>query len=83
MRLLPAHDQVVAWIRGEGDDELLCAFNLSESPARYDLEPVRAERLDAADSAVLLELDDHGRATACLLPPHSAFFARLHPRTEP
>jgi alpha-glucosidase len=83
MRLLPAHDQVVAWIRGDGADQVLCVFNLSGAPARYEIDPVRAERLDAADSSVLLELDEHSRASACLLPPHSAFFARLHTRTEP
>jgi alpha-glucosidase len=34
MALLPVHDQVVAFTRGEGADRLLCAFNLSDRPAR-------------------------------------------------
>jgi alpha-glucosidase len=76
MTLLPLHDQVVAWTRGDGDDAVLCAFNLSPRPARYEiaamaLEPLEGHGLDGA-----LELAADGLATACVLPPNGAFFGR-------
>jgi alpha-glucosidase len=37
LELLPAHDQVLAFVRSAGDERLLCAFNFSDAPATYPL----------------------------------------------
>lgn len=72
MRLLPAHDQVVAFTRSAADEELLCAFNLSEREARYSL----------PQGATVMPLTGHdftGRVEdgQVVLAPHDAFFGRL------
>ena len=37
MQLLSKHEQVLAFVRGEGDQRVLCAFNLSERAATFAL----------------------------------------------
>lgn len=37
MRLLPAHPQVLALLRGHAGEQILCAFNLSDQPAHWAL----------------------------------------------
>ncbi|WP_283148773.1 alpha-glucosidase family protein [Silvimonas soli] len=37
LTLLPAHEQVLAFVRQAGDERLLCALNLSDKPASYAL----------------------------------------------
>ena len=37
MQLLARHEQVLAFVRGQGDQRVLCAFNLSERAATYAL----------------------------------------------
>jgi len=74
MRLLPAHDQVVAFVREQGDECLLCVFTLSadearvEAPLDVDVRPAEGHgfggRWDQAE---------------IVLPPHEAFFAQLVP----
>jgi len=71
MALFPAHDQVVAFTRGEGAEQLLCAFNLSDRPARM------AHGLSGRWTAV----DGHGfngriDGGEIVLDPHEALFAR-------
>ncbi len=77
MALLPAHDQVVAWTRGEGDDAILCVFNLSPRAARYALDGVAADALDGHGFAGALERSPDGAALECVLPPNGAFFGRV------
>jgi alpha-glucosidase len=77
MTLLPVHDQVVAWTRDEGADTVLCVFNLSPLDAIYpigarDVAPLPGHGFDGR-----LDLSPDGLATACVLPPHGAFFGRL------
>jgi alpha-glucosidase len=72
MELLPAHDQVVAFSRTHAGDSMLCAFNLSDRPARY---PVGLpQRVKACDG--------HGFASQLVgthieFGPSEAFFAHL------
>ncbi|GAA0741677.1 alpha-glucosidase [Ideonella azotifigens] len=89
MALLPAHEQVVAFVRheagepalpaAEGDTpkHLVCAFNLSPLPARYEL---------PAGTAVI-PVNGHGfigshEPQVILLPPHQAFFGHLVPQSQ-
>lgn len=37
MALLPAHDQVLAYVRTDGQQRVLCAFNFSDAPAELTL----------------------------------------------
>jgi alpha-glucosidase len=78
MRLLPAHDQVVAWVRAWMGEEVLCVFNLSSHPARYELAPCTLAALAGHGFAGETERDAAGRAVACVLPPNGAYFGRLH-----
>lgn len=74
MRLLAAHDQVVAFERFVGDERVLCVFNLSGREARYDI----------GIAADLRPMEGHGfggtwdRAEV-VLPPYQAYFGRLVP----
>jgi alpha-glucosidase len=81
MALLPPHDDVVAWTRGQGDDAILCVFNLSPRAARYPLAGVEADPLDGHGFAGGLEPSPDGTTLDCVLPPNGAFFGRL--RTHP
>ena len=76
MTLLAVDDQVVAWTRGDGDDTVVCAFNLSRQPARYAIPAKDVVPLEDHGFEGSLSIDSDGRAT-CLLPPHGAFFGRL------
>jgi len=72
MQMLPAHEQVVAFVRSEAGDQLLCAFNLTAATARYPLPP----------GAGVMALSGHGfdsrvDGEELVLPPHQAFFGRL------
>ena len=74
MRLLPAHDQVVAFERELGDERVLCVFNLSNQDARYE------PRFDMD----VRPMDGHGflgrwDQAEVVLPAHEAFFGRLVP----
>jgi alpha-glucosidase len=37
MDLLPVHPQVLAWVRTHAGERLLCAFNMSDTPADHTL----------------------------------------------
>jgi alpha-glucosidase len=72
MELLPVHDQVVAFIRSNGIEQILCAFNLSNTEARYPM-PIQAP---------VIPIEGHdftGRIEGLelVLAPHDAFFGRL------
>lgn len=72
MELLPAHDQIVAFIREDGPERVLCAFNLSGQAVRY------APSLHAG----LSTLSGHGfggtvEGDTLQLPPFDAFFGRV------
>jgi len=77
MRLLPQHEQVVAWVRQDGDDAVLCIFNLSAHPARYPLQPCDVVALDGHGFDAEMERDADGRSQACVMPPNGAWFGRL------
>ena len=77
MALLPAHDDVVAWTRGRGEDAILCVFNLSPRDTRYALDGVDAEALDGHGFAGVLERSHDGAPLECVLPPNGAFFGRI------
>jgi len=87
MALLPAHDDVVAWTRGQGAEAVLCVFNLSPRPARYPLEGLLADPLDGHGFAAALEPSPDGATLDCVLPPNGVFFGRLradpHPTRNP
>ncbi|MFM2057060.1 MAG: hypothetical protein RLY71_1445 [Pseudomonadota bacterium] len=57
MTLLPVHAQVLAFVREHAGERVLCAFNLSEQPARLDL---------GADQRVAAVLADSGATGATL-----------------
>lgn len=72
MSLLPAHEQVVAFVRSDGHERVLCAFNLSGQVARYAL-PLQAP---------VTALHGHGFSGAVegvelVLQPYDAFFGRI------
>jgi len=76
MTMLPAHEQVVAFVRsgpqGEAGDRLICVFNLLPLPARYEFK------------GTLLPLPGHGftgthDGEVIELAPHQAFFGVLPP----
>ena len=77
MALLPAHDDVVAWTRGQGEDAILCVFNLSPRDTRYALGGVEADALDGHGFAGVLERSHDGAPLECVLPPNGAFFGRI------
>ena len=83
MALLPAHDDVVAWTRGQGDEQVLCVFNLSPRAARYALDGIDAVALDGHGFAGALERAHDGAALECVLPPNGAFFGRLRATVQP
>lgn len=70
MQLLPADEQVVAFVRSHGGERVLCAFNLSGKPARYPL-PSPAAPLPGHGFAGLVD------GNVLSLPPYEAFFGRL------
>jgi alpha-glucosidase len=76
MTLLAADDQVVAWTRGQGDDTLLCVFNLSRHPASYAIPTIAVEPLEGHGFEGSLVIDADGCAT-CDMPPNGAFFGRM------
>jgi len=72
--MLPEHDQVLGYVRSDGDERLLCAFNLSDRPAALALDPgLRIDRV----------LDDSGASGArsegrtLHFDPYGVLFARL------
>ena len=83
MSLLPAHEQVVAFVRHSEEGEaherkhLVCAFNLSPLPARYEL-------LAAGE---VVPVGGHGfigshESQVLVLPPHQAFFGHFVPASQ-
>jgi alpha-glucosidase len=74
MELLPVHAQVFAFVRATEDARVLCVFNFSDLPARYDL---------PSDCKVARHLTDSGLTGANLLAncvelaPWGGLFARL------
>jgi len=70
MQLLPAHDQAVVFVRTEGAERVLCAFNLTAQEARYPL-PGSVQPITGHPFAA--HVDGH----EIVLPPHQAFFGRL------
>ncbi|MEX8520534.1 MAG: alpha-glucosidase family protein [Leptothrix sp. (in: b-proteobacteria)] len=74
MQLLPAHPQVLAYVREHAGERVLCAFNLSEQLARLDLD---------AEHRVAAVLADSGASGAALqgasvsFQPWGVLFARL------
>ena len=73
LSLLPAHKQVLAYVRSGGNDRLLCAFNLSPQPATLLL---GSERMEAV-------LDESGatgataQGSTVIFEPWGVIFARL------
>jgi alpha-glucosidase len=73
LRPLPAHEQVLAYVRSGGGQRLLCAFNLSPQPASISL---GSERVAAI-------LDDSGatgataQGSSANFEPWGVLFARL------
>jgi alpha-glucosidase len=72
MKLLGAHPQVVAFEREHDGERVLCAFNLSDRPARYEL-PLRWQ-LDHLSQA---GFQAEAVLGAIELPPLQAGFARI------
>ena len=74
LSLLPADEHVVAFVRTHGPERLLCAFNLSDGPARLEL---------PAGLGIDRVLDDSGARGATVLGPslhfdaYGVLFARL------
>jgi alpha-glucosidase len=74
MQLLPAHPQVLAYVREHAGERVLCAFNLSEQPAQLDL---------GTDHSIAAVLTDSGAGGAALqgasvsFQPWGVLFARL------
>ncbi len=83
MALLPAHDDVVAWTRGQGDDAIVCIFNLSPRAARYALDGLEADALDGHGFAGALARSHDGATLECVLPPNGAFFGRIRANPQP
>ncbi len=48
MRLLPRHEQVLAFVRSEGEQQLLCAFNFSDKPVAWQPPGELASLLDGS-----------------------------------
>jgi alpha-glucosidase len=72
MSMLPAHDQAVAFLRHGLDGTVVCVFNLSPLPTKYEI---------AMDGS-LIPLEGHGfnstvEGLTISLPPHEAFFGYL------
>jgi alpha-glucosidase len=82
MRLLPPHEQVVAWVRQDGDEAVLCIFNLSAHPARYELQPCSVTALEGHGFDAEMVLDADGLSCACAMPPNGAYFGRLKSPAE-
>jgi len=52
MHLLPAHPQVLAFVRESAEQKLLCAFNFSDEPAQWELCNEFAQAHPVSESAV-------------------------------
>jgi len=52
MHLLPAHPQVLAFVRESAEQKLLCAFNFSNEPLQWALCSEFAQACAVGDSAV-------------------------------
>ena len=73
LKLLPLHEQVLAFVRSAGKERLLCAFNLSAMPATW---PLAGERV----AAVLGDSGATGAAaqgSTLTFEPWGVLFARL------
>ncbi len=74
LQLLPADPQVLAYVRSQGDERVLCAFNFSDTPARLTLD---------ANHAVAHVLSDSGadgvsvQGQTLTFAPWGVLFARL------
>ena len=82
MHLLPVHDQVLAYVREHleagADERVLCAFNLSDQPARYDLPAGYAVIETLTDSGAQGAQAGHGAHDSQLsFEPWGVLFARL------
>ncbi len=77
MTLQPLHPQVLAYVRHDAEERVLCAFNLSDQPATWPM---------PADIEVAALLPDSGAEGAYLdanqlrFDPFGVLFARLHMR---
>jgi len=72
MRLLPAHDQVLAFTRGEGADTLLFVFNLSNERVSYALpDTLRGDALPLPGFESVIDND------VCILSPLSVCLLRV------
>ncbi len=71
--LLPTPDDILAFVREEGEEQILCVFNFAEGQRNWELpaELGRAEALDEPPLGAVLD----GRTVR--LPGQAAFFARL------
>jgi alpha-glucosidase len=52
MEMLPRHEQVVAFVRTQGDERLLCLFNFSAESARWEMPAQYAGAQTLPDSPV-------------------------------
>ncbi|WP_018151542.1 alpha-glucosidase family protein [Leeia oryzae] len=72
LRLLPAHEQVFAFEREYQGERILCAFNFSDRPARYELPyDLNLETLSQTS------FQSHAGHSVVGLPPLQACFARI------
>jgi alpha-glucosidase len=72
--LWPVHDQVLAYVRSSGQEQILCAFNLSDRAASIALPAGMAAPSLLADSG----LDGVALHGNCLVfEPWGAVFARV------
>ena len=74
MDLLPSHPQVLAWVRSHAGERLLCAFNLSDTPATRALPAAAKVAQVLTDSGL-----EGGRVdgSALSFAPWGALIARL------
>ncbi|MCX7174887.1 MAG: alpha-glucosidase family protein [Proteobacteria bacterium] len=74
MDLWPVHDQVLAYVRRQGNERVLCAFNLSDRPATLPLPTGTAVPRLLGESGVT---GARVSAGALVFDPWGALFARL------
>ncbi len=79
IRFVHSDEPVLAFVREDAEQSMLCAFNLSPEATRFDLTDDIAKR-------VLSQQAEHGLSTAalhghaCVLPAHGSLFVALAPQ---
>jgi alpha-glucosidase len=72
IELLPAHEQVLAFVRCHEGERVLCAFNLSPSTVSLELRERIADRLEAGSAGGAV-----ARGASVVFEPFGVLFARL------